>query len=241
MMSATKIALRLIAAHVAALALQGCDQKPTEKKPREGTSAYYAKYLADHGVVKGKDASLKVGGHMFILPANVLDELTLDGSIVQDQPDVISFWLRGSAARPTGAASIPESTTLTSWVRIQIRRSPGVRDGSDEGFEQERPWGSIREIPEWELKEYRATDNHQGWANFNYEGIAGAPKTLMGNPVRFSCTGDYTTQESCWSSYRFNPKIQIWYFFPAQWIPIWQQVHQHVVQTVDRYHKPTQP
>lgn len=227
---------KFICACLAALVLHGCDQGP-----REGTSAYYAKYLADHGVVKGKDAHLKLGGHMFTFPASVLEELTIDGSIAQDQPRVIRFWLRGNAARPAGAASIPELPVLGSWLRIEIRRSPGTRDGRDEGFDHERPWGSIREVPEWQLKEYRDKKSTGGWGDFSYESLDGAPKTPMNQPVRFSCTDTYPHHGECWGGYRFNSEIQVWYFFPAVWLPIWQQVNQHVVSTVEHYHQPSKP
>lgn len=237
-MSFSKQTLKIIGACLATLALHGCD-----RTPREGTSAYYEKYLTDHGVVKGKDAHLKVAGHMFTFPASVVGELTLDGSIVQDQPGVVRLEPRGIASRPPGAASIPELPVMNSWLRIEIRRSPGTRDGRGEGYEHAGPWSSIKEISKWQLKEYR-DNNHSVpvWGGFSYEGLKGAPQTPMGNPIRFNCTTTNTTYGGeCWGGYRFNSEIEIWYFFPAEWIPIWQQVHHHVVSTVVQYHQPTKP
>lgn len=226
--------LRAITLLSVGMLLFGCqDQRPSGNTPE---------YFAAHGVIAGKPAHLKVGGEIFHIPTDVILQMETSGEIIKGQADSLIILLNNFAPAPLGSASLRETMHGELWLRIEIRRSPGTRDGRGEGFEHERSWASIREIREWQLKEYQAQDPRLAWSNFNYEGIGNATKTPMGNPVRFSCTGPYPSHAECgWGGYRFNPQVHIDYFFPATWIPVWQQVHQHVVATVDRYHQPIQP
>lgn len=233
-MVATTNIMRAFTPLLAGMLLLGCQ----EQKPSGNTPAY----SAAHGVIAGQPAHLKVGGEMFHIPADVMLQMDSSGEIINGQADSIKILLNNFTPKPTGSASIPGPSYGELWLRIEIRHAPGTRDGRGESFKHERPWASIREIPEWQLKEYQAKDQRLAWSNFNYEGIGNAPKTPTGHPVRFSCTGPYPSHAECgWGGYRLNPQVQIDYFFPAVWLPVWQQVHKHVVETVRHYHQPIQP
>lgn len=224
-----KVILILICAQL----LLGCK----ERQPAINTP----EYMALHGFSPGKVAELRVGGHLFHIPSDVQLQMITNGNIIKGQADYLLIWLRDFKPQATGATSIPGPSYGELWLQIEIFHAPGTRDGRGEGFEHERPWSSIREIPDWQLKEYRAS-NFNSKPQFSYEGVGDAPRTPMGNPVRFTCTDTYPNHGQCsWSSYRLNPEIQINYIFPTEWIPIWQQVHQHVISTVEHYHQPSKP
>lgn len=233
MMAKSATPMRVIALFLlTGMLLLGCK----EQRPSENTPAY----MSAHGVIAGQPAQLKVGGEMFHIPADVHLQMFTSGDIVKGQADYLSIRLNRFAPSPTGAASIPGPSYGELWLRIEIRRSPGTRDGR-ENLEKKRPWSSIRDISEFQLKEYRDKRSVGVWGDFSYESLAGAPKTLMNEPIQFMCTNTYPNHGECWGGYRLNSEILVWYFFPTEWLPVWQQVHQHVVSTVEHYHQLSKP
>lgn len=212
--------------------LLGCqEQRPSVNTPE---------YLAAHGVAARQPTLIKVGGENFYIPADVQMQVETSGEIVKGQADYVRIFLNDFFPPQMSSASIPGSSNAELLLRIDIRRSPGTQDGRED-LRQKRPWSSIREIPEWQLREFQdKRPGRGGWGVYSYESLHGAPKTPFNEPIQFVCTGAYPSHSECWGGYRFNPQIQIWYFFPAMWLPIWQKVHEHVLLTVERYHQPTQ-
>jgi hypothetical protein len=230
-MPTSKTSKRMIALFSVVMTLLGCQ----ERRPSTNTPAY----SAAHGVVAGQPAHLKVGGEMFHIPADVMMQMETSGEIIKGQADYLYLFFNRFTPQPTETASIPGPSYGEQRLRIEIRHSLGNLEGE---VDHTRPWISIKEIPEWQLREYRESKSGRGgWGEYSYEGLAGTAQTPNDKAVHFSCTGTYPNHAECWGDYRFNSEIQIWYFFPTEWLPVWQQVHQHVVSTVKEYHQPIKP
>jgi hypothetical protein len=158
-----------------------------------------------------------------------------DQTNTESTPASVRFELpvRPSDAGP-GVHASASLLSLDDRVRVEIHRIENSTEQRHD-FRARTDWAQVKDMPEWQLRQYRARRDDGAWGYISYDALRATDVTPMGNRIEFVCQGAPRGEPiQCWGGYRSDAHTQVWYFFHHKWMAQWAQIHMQVVKTVEQ-------
>ena len=197
----------------------------TYKIYNERPSGNTKEYLDAHGVVKGRENMVSVGGVVFKVPAELNINVETQGEIIPGQAGVLRLYYDFSHLLP----GTQKNTLPKPRVRVEVRHMGVVHHDNWDLTTQLNKWQEIIPRPELELIEFHDKQFYGGWGYISFQAMEGVVTTPLQEALNFKCSGhpDYGIQ-TCWGAVQYLNGIHIWFFIPAKLIPHWKAVYQHI-------------
>ncbi len=197
----------------------------TYKMFNERPSVNTKEYLDAHGVVKGKENIVSIGGVVFKIPGEMDIDVETQGEIIPGQAGVLSLYYDFSHLLPR----IQKNTPPKSRVRVEVRHKGIVHHDNWDMTTKLNKWQKTIPRPELELIEFHDKQFYGGWGYISFQVMEGVVTTPLQEALNFKCSGhpDYGIRE-CRGGVRHLDGIHIWFYFPAKLIPHWKAVYQRV-------------
>jgi hypothetical protein len=202
-----------------------------EKRPANNS----AEYLHAHGITLGVENSVRVGGSIFVIPANIPLEVFTEGDIEKGIADTLTFYLDFSSILKNFADA---GVLSPASVRVEIKNLSSINETSLLDAADGRDWASVEDLRDIGLTEFRAKRFDGGWGYLSYQATDPTARTPLGGPIQYSCRGSPESgPDMCWSSFRLNAKTTVWYFLSDDLLPHWSTVHRTIIKTLHIYER----